>query len=148
MYDVIPVLLEKLDGSGSDAEYRAINKLRKLGDDLPALLLKKYTNSKKWGERVSCIYHSIRYARNVDDALKLGVAALNDKSKAVRYRACMLLAYSLKQEVIPALEQAKAATDNEETLKDINAAIDAIKHQNSNYFVDRTHSGTVTFNVN
>lgn len=141
------ILLNKLDGSGSDAEYRAIDELKKLGNQLPSLLFEKYSKSRKWEERASCIYHSIRYAREVDDALKLGIVALNDKSKVVRYRACMLLAYSLKQEALPALEKAKASIDNEEKLKDINAAIDAIEHQNSNYFVDRTHSGKIVFNV-
>lgn len=148
MKNEISILLSKLDGSGSDAEYKAINELKNLGDQLPSLLLEKYKQSKKWGERASCLYHSIRYAKTVDDALKLGIVALNDKSKAVRYRACMLLAYSLKKEAFPALEQAKASMNSEETLKDINAAIDAIEHQNSNYFVDRSHSGKITLNVN
>lgn len=148
MNNEISILLNLLDGSGSDAEYKAIVELKKLGNKLPSLLSEKYKQSKKWGQRASCLYHSIRYARDVDDAVKLGVVALRDKSKVVRYRACMLLAYSLKQEVIPALEQAKTLADSEETLNDINAAIDAIKHQNSNYFVDRSHSGKIMFNVN
>lgn len=148
MNNEISMLLNQLDGSGSDAEYTAVAELKKLGDALPLLLLERYQLSKKWNQRASYLYHSIRYARDVNEAVKLGIIALGDKSKVVRYRACMLLAYSLKYEALPALEQAKAITDNEETLKDINAAIDAIEHQNSNYFVDRSHSGKVTFNVN
>ncbi|PUA29168.1 MAG: hypothetical protein B0W54_00735 [Cellvibrio sp. 79] len=147
MNNEISTLLNKLDGSGSDSEYKAVDELRQLGNQLPALLYQKYKQSKKWGQRASCLYHSTRYARDVEDAVMLGVLALNDKSKAVRYRACMLLAYSLNLEVLPALEQAKISTDSE-TLKDINAAIDAIKHQNSNYFVDRSHSGKISLNVN
>ena len=148
MENYILSLLSQLDGSGSDQEYKAIAELRKLGDDLPKTLFEKYKTSKKWGERASCVYHCISYAREVDAASQLGIAALDDKSKAVRYRACMLLAYSLKREALPALTQKKASTDSEETLKDINAAIDAIEHQNSDFFVDRSHSGKIKLNLN
>lgn len=142
-------LLNRLDGSGSDSEYNAVEELKnRLGDKLPSVLFDRYKQAKKWGDRASCLYHSIRYARTVEDAVQLGVLALQDKSKAVRYRACMLLAYSLKPEALSALEDARKSTDREDTFKDINAAIDAIRSQNSNFFIDRTHSGKITLNVN
>lgn len=141
------ILLDNIDGSGSDQEYTAIAELRKLGDELPTLLLKKYKSSRKWQVRSSCVYHSIRYSRSVQDAVQLGLEALSDKSKVVRYRACMLLAYSLRKEAIPYLEELKKSSDSE-TLSNANAAIDAIIHQNSNYFIDRDHSGKMTLTVN
>lgn len=141
-------LLNNLDGSGSDKEFNAMDKLKKLGDELPKLLLEKYKSSKTWQVRSSCIYHSIRYARTSHEAIQLGVEALTDKSYVVRYRACMLLAYSLDKAVLPILKQLESHSSHEETLFDIRATIDAIENQNSNYFVDREHSGSMTLRVN
>lgn len=143
----LTALLNDLDGSGSDKEFNAIRQLRELGDELPELLLDKYKAAKKWGERSSCVYHSIRYARCSSAAVKLGVEALSDKSRVVRYRACMLLAYSLDKTVLPDLKSMEVATNDEETLRDLKAAIDAIESENSDYFVDREHSGKVHLKV-
>ena len=89
----------------------------------------------------------MRYARESDEAVSLGVEALRDRAKNVRYRACMLLAYSLHRSVLQSLRDAlndpKLATSKE----DMEAAIDAIEEQNSNYFVDRKHTGNITLNI-
>lgn len=137
-------LLDKLDGRGSDQEFNAIRELSKLGDKLPSILLERYRIAKKWQVRCSCVYHTISYSRDVDDAVQLGIEALSDKSKVVRYRSCMLLAYSLKKEALPALQEIKLKITDTETLDNVNAAIDAIENQNSNFFVDRQHTGKVT----
>jgi len=79
--------LNKLDGRGSDDEYEAVKALSSLGSKFPELLLKKYRRSSKWGERISCVYHAIKYAKANDAAFQLGIEALKDKSKKVRYRA-------------------------------------------------------------
>jgi hypothetical protein len=55
-------------------------------------------------------------------------------------QACAILAYSLCEEAIPELE-ALLRHRSRETRADAAAAIDAIKHQDHNYFVDRDHSG-------
>lgn len=136
--------LDKLDGRGSDEEFEAITKLNTLGEKLPKLLLNKYRNSKKWGERASCVYHAIKYAQKNSDALQLGIEATKDKSKKVRYRACMLLACSQINEAIPALESLLTKPESKE---DAEAAIDAINCKNQNYFIDRDHSGKVTLNA-
>jgi hypothetical protein len=141
-------LLTCLDGSGSDKEYEAIKKLKLLGDELPRLLLEKYQSSRKWQVRSSCVYHSIRLARGNENAFSIGIEALRDKSKVVRYRACMLLAYSLNISALPMLEDLKLNTADRETKADAIAAIDAITNKNSNFFVDREHSGNISLNVN
>lgn len=142
-------LLGNLDGTGSDKEFRSIKELSALGgDDLPQFLLEKYRASKKMGPRSSCVYHSIRYARSSRAAVELGVEALWDKSKAVRYRACMLLAYSLNSDVIEHLKKIETSSSCQETVSNARAAIDAIINKNSNYFVDREHSGNITLRVN
>jgi len=146
--DHLFALLDKLDGRGSDQEFNAIRELRRLvGDKLPSLLLVKYRSEKKWQIRCSCVYHSIKYARNVTDAVQLGIEGLSDKSKVVRYRSCMLLAYSLNKEVLPALYEIKQKFKDEETIGNADSAIDAIENQNTNFFVDRKHTGKITLNV-
>ncbi|MCP4935791.1 MAG: hypothetical protein GY927_16685, partial [bacterium] len=68
--------LSLLDGRGSGAEYDAIESLNELGDRLPELLLEKYRHSKKWGERISCVYHAIKYAKANKAAYQLGIEAI------------------------------------------------------------------------
>lgn len=143
---VTEILLDKLDSSSSDERHKAVRELRELGVSLPSLLLKKYRSSKKWQTRSSCVYHAIRNARDDEYAVKLGIEALSDKSKVVRYRACMLLACSLDKNSIPALRELELRASDSETQENAHAAIDAIENQNSNYFVDRDHSGKVRLN--
>ncbi len=144
--EVIDDLLDKLDSSSSDQRHKAIRELRELGVSLPSLLLAKYRSAKKWQTRCSCVYHAIRYARDDEIAVQLGIEALSDKSKVVRYRACMLLACSLNKDTLPAIKELELLVSDSETQANARAAIDAIENQNTNYFVDRDHSGKVRLN--
>jgi hypothetical protein len=137
--------LSKLDGRGSDSEFAAVEALAKLGDRFPELLLDKYRSARKWGDRASCVYHATKYAKSNEAAYKVGIEALRDRSKVVRYRACLLLAVAQRAEAIGFLEPLLFDSN---TGSDAKAAIDAIKHQNQNYFVDRDHSGKVRLNIN
>lgn len=146
--EVIENFLNKLDGSGSDQEFHAIRQLKKIvGDLLPQLLLEKYRKSRDWGCRCSCVYHSISYSRKVDEAVQLGIEALADRSKAVHYRACMLLAYSLNEKALPALQELELHGRHKESRENAQAAIDAIKNQNTNYFLDKKHTGKVFLEI-
>jgi len=139
--------LDKLDGSGSDSEWAAVEFLRQAAPDhLPSLLLKKYRVARKAGERASCVYHATRYARTNADAVQLGREALKDGAHPVRYRACLLLAYSQDRAVLEELRAALPRTP-ESSRKDIAAAIDAIESRDHHYFVDRNHSGKVKLNI-
>lgn len=140
----ITELLSKLDGRGSDDEYNAIKALTTLGDALPSILLEQYRVSSKYGERASCVYHAIKYAKSNSDAFELGLEATKDKSKKVRYRAFMLLAVSQNDTALPHL---KSLISDSETGEDAKAAIDSIENKNQHYFVDREHSGKVVLNV-
>lgn len=144
----IKELLDKLDGSGSDREFDAVKELRRLDSELPKLLLEKYASSKRWQVRSSCVYHAIRYARSSKESVQLGREALFDKSKVVRYRACMLLAYALEESTMVNLKEALDTAKDPETIADIQAAIDAVKNHNSDYFVDRKHTGKIKLRVN
>jgi hypothetical protein len=140
-------LLDCLDGSGSDEEWKAALELRaRLGKDLPDQLLSRYRQARKWQVRSSCVYHAVRYAKDSDAAIELALLGVKDKARVVRYRACMLLACSLRKELVPTLRVLLAAVP-EDAKADVLAAIDAIESQNQNYFVDRDHSGMTTLNV-
>lgn len=137
-------LLAKLDGSGSDSEWRAIDILRTQAD-LPALLLDKYRKAKRLNERTACVFYSLGYAHRSRPALELGLLALRDRSKVVRYRAAMLLAIAQDPVVLPSLQSLVDAGG--ESAADAQAAIEAIRAMDPNLFVDRDHSGMVTLEV-
>lgn len=140
----VEALLDRLDGSGSDDEWNAALELRsRLGDCLSDKLLIRYQMAKKWSVRSSCVYHSVRYAKNSDAALELALLAIKDKSQVVRYRAFMLLACSQRKELLPRLRGLVAGLP-EDTKADALAAIDAIESENQDYFVDRGHTGMTT----
>lgn len=140
-------LLDRLDGSGSDLEWKAVLELRsRLGGSLPDRLLPRYLLAKRWPVRSSCVYHAVRYAKTSNAAVDLALLAVKDKSKVVRYEACMLLACSQRKDILPRLRDLLATT-NEDTKADLLAAIDAIESQNQNFFVDPEHSGMITLNV-
>jgi len=140
-------LLTQLDGSGSDREWAAVKELRTLGSDFPRMLLTQFRSSRSWKTRSACVYHAIRYAKDNEEAIALGLAAIVDKAKGVRYRGAMLLAYSQRSDVLPQLQAALRALANGPGADDLAAAIDAIENRNHNYFADRTHSGKITLEI-
>ena len=79
-------------------------------------------------------------------AFRLGLAACGDKATLVRYRACGLLAYSLRADALPTLEAMLRHRDRR-TAEDAAAAIDAIRSRNHHYFIDREHTGRIFWQV-
>ena len=143
----IQTFIKALDTTKSlDAE-AAWSQLRPLGIAVVPHLANFYPRAKKWQGRAWLIYQAIPYSRVLEDAFQLGLNALNDKSSIVRHRACSLCAYSLRHEAIPMLKTLFGHKD-QKTVEDARAAIDSIQHQNHNYFHDRMHSGSVTWEVN
>jgi hypothetical protein len=136
--------LRKLDGRGSDGEFHAVELLANLGDAFPKLLLEKYRTAKKFGDRASCVYHATKYAKSNEAAYTLGIEALRDRSKVVRYRACRLLAVAQREEAIGSLER---LLFDPISGSDAKAAIDAIRRRNLHYFVDRDHSGKIFLKI-
>ena len=137
---IIETALNQLDGSGSDAEWAAVELLRRhAGDRLPGLLLTQYRAASKAG-------HATRYARTNAEAVQLGKEALFDRAHGPRYRACLLLAYSLDRTALPGLRKA-LEMGSASSRDDFRAAIDAVENGNHHYFVDREHSGMVTLNI-
>ena len=117
------------------------------GPAVVELFLEQYPISRSWKQRASLMYHALRFARRSEAALELGVRGLADRSKEVRYRACLLLAYAQDPRALEPLRN-NASHPNLATRADILAAIDAIESRNHHYFVDRDHSGMVFYRVN
>jgi len=139
-------LVAQLDGSGSAREWAAIQELKKL-DHFPRLLLERLRVASSWKVRASCVYHATPYARGDHDAFQLGVEAIFDKSRVVRYRACTLLAYAQNRDALGALKLALERFPQPKDADDFLAAIDAIESGNHDFFVDRDHSGQVTLTI-
>lgn len=121
------------------------DEIKSLGESVLPYFIEAYPNSKRWQQRASYLYRAVSYANTSNNAVKLALLALSDKSKEVRYRACMLLACSQNKDVLPELYQAIKSAKFD-TAADILAAIDAIESGNHNYFVDRSHSGNIKLN--
>ncbi len=143
----IEALMDCIDGGGSDREWSAVRELRCLGLEFAKMLRSKFHASRAWKVRSSCVYHAMRYARESEDAVALGIAAIADKAKGVRYRGAMLLAYSQRRDAIPALDAAYQAHIGTADADDLAAAIDAIQSQNHHFFLDRAHAGNTTWEV-
>jgi hypothetical protein len=140
-------LLARLDGSGSDSEWQAVAVLReRAGNRLPGLLLATYRQARRAGPRASCVYHATRYARVSDAAVCLGLEALEDRSRIVRYRACGLLAYAQRPDVLDRLRE-RLVDVPDVSKADVRAAIDALEQGDHNLFIDRGHSGKLTWNI-
>lgn len=139
--------LSLVDGSGSDSEWKVVLELRnQLGSEFPRMLFEHYKLSRNWRTRASCVYHCFVFASTSEVARQLAIAALNDKSRVVRYRACQLLAYSQDMKLLPLLST-KLAEISPDSKDDLLAVVDAIQNQNQNYFVDRSHTGKITMKV-
>jgi hypothetical protein len=139
-------LVGEIAAGGSSAE-AAWQQLRGLGPAVAPYLLEAYPAAKRWQARTALVFHAIGYSRVNDAAFALGCKALGDKSYMVRYRACMLLAYSLRKDAIAPLQALQQHADRR-TREDATRALDAIQHQNHHYFVDTGHSGRSFWVVN
>jgi hypothetical protein len=139
-------LVGEIAASNPAAE-QAWETLRALGPAVAPYLLEAFATARRWQGRTALVFHAIRFARVSEQAYALGVRALADKSYMVRYRACMVLAYSLRADAIPALQPLLHHADAR-TREDAARALDAIHHQNHHYFVDHAHSGRSFWVVN
>lgn len=138
--------LSLLSGPSLYVNLDGIRQLEGLGEDVPKTLLKHYRQSRGWRARLSCVYFAVPYARTNDDVAKLGIEALNDKPRKVRYRACSLLAYSLREDVLTYL-RSMLNHDDSITVADVRAAIECIEAKNHHWFMDRGHTGRVKWTV-
>jgi hypothetical protein len=143
----IQALLRAFNNVKTLDDYIVWAKLKPSGSDGIPWLAALYPRVKKWEGRAFLLYFATHYARESEDAFRLGLAALHDKSYAVRYRACGVCAYSQRGDAIPALQTLLHHKDSK-TVEDAKAAIDAIDHRHHHYFRDRHHEGNIRWVVN
>ena len=143
----IQAAVQKLNTKQALDEEEAWAELRTLGIEVVPYLLRAYPSFGKWQGRVSLVYHSVKFARISEEAFQLGIQALEDRATLVRYRACSLLAYSLRRDAINPLKPLLDHSDSK-TAQDARAAIAAIRRQNHHFFIDRTRSGNTFWQVN
>lgn len=143
----VRAIVQDLDTTSVSAEEEAWLKLKPLGSAVVPYLAEFYTRCGKWQGRASLLFHSIRFARDSEAAFQLGVEALQDKSAVVRYRACSLLAYSLRVDALQHLDPLLRHSDAK-TSADAKAAIQAIRTRNHHLFVDRNRTGQSFWVVN
>jgi len=136
-----------LDQKSSSAIERAWVQLRPLGFGVVPYLRASYPQFKHAEGRTALVYHATRYARIGEDAVALGIAALEDRSRQVRYRACGLLAYALRKDALLAL-RARLADPDQLVREAVAAAICAIEEGNHHRFVDRSNGGRSFWSVN
>jgi hypothetical protein len=140
-------LVKQLDTADRLRQETTWEKLRLLREQVVPYLFEAYPSIRRWQGRAALVFHSTRFARTSDAAFRLGLIACGDKATVVRYRACGLLAYSLRAEAIPHLEALRKHREKK-TAEDAAAAIDAIERQNHHYFIDRGHTGQIFWQVN
>ena len=146
MSDVAALLmaLDRPDGGGMEDVREAT--IVPLGRAIFPAALEVYPGMRHWMGRTGLVYTAMKFAMVDPDARRLGVMALGDRSKHVRYRAAMLLAVSGAPDTLPALE---AALDHpsRETREDAAAAIAAIREGNPDLFLDRRRTGRVHLQI-
>ena len=139
-------LVADIAGATANAE-PAWEEVAPMGSSILPFFAEAFPRARKWQGRVALVFHCIRHARTSPVAFDLGLLALQDKSYMVRYRACGLLAYSLRKEALPELTRLLIHSDSR-TVEDAAAAISAIENQNHHLFIDRAHSGSSFWEVN
>jgi len=141
--DIVSLILS-MDKAGDLETGR--EKLVGHGDHALAAMVECLPRLRTWRARDTILSTAIRFARTSAAGKELGFMGLADKSKRVRQTACALAAFSLDRAFLPTLEALRSAPDSE-VAADAIAAIDAIQNQNHHLFMDRQHTGSVTWNV-
>lgn len=145
--EAILALVARLNSKREPERDQAWSELRPLGADVIPYLRAAYPDFTHGEGRVRLVYHALPYARVSEDAFQLGLAGLGDRSKVVRYRACALLAYSLRNDAIEPLRRLRGDPDWE-VRQSCRAAEFAILEKNHHLFFDRRGDGRTAWQVN
>lgn len=134
--------ISKLDAPDWDANEAVWPIMKPLGVQVVPFLLESYSDFRHWQGRVCLVHHAARFSRISEESFRLGLAATSDRSKRVRFSACLLLAYSLRRSALEYLRPLLDFSDTE-TVENARAAITAIEMQNHHLFKDRFGRGTL-----
>ena len=139
--DEIRGQIARLDTADCNVNEAVWPNMKPLGVTVIPYLLEAYPDFRHWQGRVCLVHHAARFSRVSEESFRLGFAAASDRSKRVRYSACLLLAYSLRRDALEVLRPLLEYSDAE-TVENARAAITAIEKQNHHLFKDRTGAGT------
>lgn len=120
MDDVGP-LLQRTDSSDQRQSYVAWCELGAHRQEIVPLVAEAYASAKQPLGRESHIYYVTPFARFDDHTVELGVHALHDPRKEVRYRACGLLAHSRRTETVAELQKLERGASKEPARRAIKA---------------------------
>ena len=141
MSDAVLTAIYALDGQKNwGAVEDAREKLVPLGRRIFPQALEAYPKLRSYMARTGLVYTSIKFALVEEDAVRLALMALGDRSAGVTYYACMLLAVAGKDETILALKELETHR-NPDVRADASAAVFAILEKNRNLFIDRNRTG-------
>jgi len=143
----IAAAVAAMDTTNTAAIEEAWAKLRPLGPAVLPFFTDAYPRTKRAQGRTAILFHATRWARSSDLAFRLGLLGINDRATLARYRACGILAYSLRPDALPSLHGLLSHPDPK-TVEDAKAAIRAIEQANHHYFVDRELTGRSLWHVN
>ncbi len=116
-------------------------------ENLISLFVEAFPKIPRIEGRSAIISALVRYARTHQQVVGLAISALHDRAYYIREEACSILAYSLRDDALPHLEQILSHKDSKTRLAAA-SAIDAITHKNHHRFVDRSHTGNTFWVVN
>ena len=116
-------------------------------EPLVPLLVETYPHLRRSEGRSAILFWLVRYARTHQAVVSLAISALTDRSRIVREYACSILAYSLRDDVLPSLSTLLDHPDLK-TRESAAAAIDAVSCKNHHYYLDRAHTGYSFWGVN
>ena len=139
-------LISKLDCKNWGDVEDAREALIPLGRDIFPVALEIFPELRGYKARKSLVYTAMKFALIEPDAVKLALDALQDKSGAVRYQACMLLAVAGRYDTIAHLEYLLEHKSSK-TREDAQAAINAINANNQDLFLDRDGWGRLHLNI-
>lgn len=142
----IAELVKQLDTTGFDEHEEPWAQLEPFGAKVAAHALKAYPRFRNWQGRTTLLLRMTRYARTEPAAFELGLAGCKDPSPVARVRACAVLAYSLRDDAILALEALADDNKDRSVREAAAAAIDAIRNKSHHYFHDRQHTGKSQWN--
>jgi HEAT repeats len=135
-------LLEEMDSPSADVREAVQRRLPQ--GDLTPFFLEAFPRTRRMEARISMVFKATFYARESESAFRLGLLALDDRSKYVRERGCGVLAYSLRREALPKLRRLLRDPDSW-VRENAEAAVDAIKRRNHHLFVDQDWPRGQTF---
>lgn len=110
--DEITTLLEQTDTDDRRRIYMAWCKISR-GREIVPLVARAFAATRQVRGRESHVYYVTPYARFDEAAVELGLRALRDPRKEVRYRACGLLAHSRRVETVSELRKIASGPSRE-----------------------------------